>query len=94
MVEGLLRDLLGLPVIVALGLIAQMDAIADSHCAALVEQHESILQGLEQFGEPYVIKLHPDAKPAAIYTPRRVPFPLRSQVKKELDRMISVGVIS
>ena len=78
----------------ALGLIARMDAITDPHCTALVEQYESIFQGLRQFGEPYVIKLRPDAKPAAIYTPRRVPFPLRSQVKKELDRMISLGVIS
>ena len=45
-VEGLSRDLLGLPAIMALGLIARMDAIIDPHCAALVEQYESIFQGL------------------------------------------------
>ena len=94
-VEGLSRDLLGLPAITALGLIARTDAIADSHfSAAIVERYESIFQGLGRFGEPYTIKLRPDAKPVAIYTPRRVPFPLRSQVKEELARMEALGVIS
>ena len=66
----------------------------DSHCAALMERYESVFQGLGQFGEPYTIRLRPDAKPVCIYTPRRVPFPLRSRVKDELDRMMSMGVIS
>ena len=94
-VEGLSRDLLGLPAITALGLIARTDAIVDSHfSAAIVERYESIFQGLGHFGEPYTIKLRPDAKPVAIYTPRRVPFPLRSQVKEKLARMEALGVIS
>ena len=93
-IEGLSKDLLSLPAIIALGLIAWTDAIVDSYCAALMERYESVFQGLGQFGEPYTIRLRPDAKPVSIYIPRRVPFPLRSRVKDELNRMMSLGVIS
>ena len=35
-----------------------------------------------------------DANPYCLYTPRRIPFALRKQVKEELQRMESLGVIS
>ena len=45
-------------------------------------------------GEPYEIRLKPEAQPFALYTPRNVPLPLRQKVKEELSRMQSLGVIS
>lgn len=54
----------------------------------------TVSKGLGSFGEPYTINLSPDAKPYALFTPRRVPFSLRSQVREELNRMETLGVIS
>ena len=42
----------------------------------------------------YEIKLKPDSQPFALHTPRRIPIPLFSKVKMELDRMQELGVIS
>jgi len=33
--------------------------------------------------EHYTIKLKPDAKPYALFTPRHIPIPLRSEVRNE-----------
>ena len=38
--------------------------------------------------------MKPGAKPFFLYTPRRVPLPLRQKVEDELNRMESMGVIS
>ena len=42
----------------------------------------------------YTIKIKPNAKPHALYTPRNVPLPLRAKVQTELMRMESMGMIS
>ena len=38
--------------------------------------------------------LYPDAKPFALFVPRRVPLPLMDKIKAELTRMEKLGVIS
>ena len=43
---------------------------------------------------PYTIKWKDGASPVALTVPRRVPYPLLSKVKTELDRMVEQGVIS
>ena len=42
----------------------------------------------------YQIALKPECKPVCIYTPRRVPLPLREKTKSKLEEMVRQGVIS
>ena len=44
-------------------------------------------------GELFSIKLQPDTTPICVNTPRRVPFPQRSALKAQLDKLHPQGVI-
>ena len=44
--------------------------------------------------QPVKIELKEDAEPYSISVPRRVPIPLLPKVEKELDRMLSQGIIA
>ena len=92
-VKGLRTNLLGLPAITALNLAARLDSVED-YRAKVLATYPVVFTGLGNLGEPYTIELKPDARPHASYTPRRVPYPLRDKVKKELERMETIGVIS
>ena len=91
--KGLRTNLLGLPAITALNLAARLDSVED-YRAKVLATYPDVFTGLGNLGEPYKIELKPDARPHAIYTPRRVPYPLRDKVKKELERMETIGVVS
>ena len=90
MVKGMQNNLLGLPAIKALEMLAKVEAIQKT----ILEHYQSLFTGLGTLKEEYKIELKPNAKPFALYTPRTVPFPLREKVQKELARMESLGVIS
>ncbi len=86
---------MGLPAITALGLVKQVDTSISQEChSEIVNQYPSVFTGLGTWGEEYKIQLREDATPFALFTPRRVPFPLREKVRKELERMEQLGVIS
>ena len=89
-VKGIQNNLLGLPAIKALKMLAKVETIQKT----ILEQYPSLFTGLGTLSGEYKIELKPDAKPFALYTPRNVPFPLREKVQKELGRMESLGVIS
>ena len=99
-VEGLKTNLLGLPSISALNLAVRVD----SNCTDPPSEPETeqtvcrkfpkVFQGLGNLGKEYHIQLQPDSQPHALFTPRRVPLPLRQKVTKELDQMEKEGVIS
>ena len=76
-VEDLTRNLLGLPAIVALGLIARVDNTEDvaNNTTTLQDAYPKVFQGLREFGDPCSIKLIPNAVPHAIFTLRRIPIP-------------------
>ncbi len=82
-VRGLKRNLLGLPAITALNLAARLDSTID-YKTLIEESFPSIFQGLGNLGEPYEIKLQPDAKPYALYTPRMCPYEGERRSEKEL----------
>ena len=91
-VQGLKSDLLGLPAITALNLAVQVDATTRD--TELKQKFQAVFHGLGNLGEAYEIKSKPDAKPRALFAPRRVSLPLRNKVLEELNRMESIGVIS
>ena len=91
-VKGLKRNLLGLPAITALELIARVDSLMDQ--TEIMALFPKVFTGLGDLGEPYQISLKEDAVPYALCTPRRVPLALRGRVKAELDKMEAQGVNS
>ena len=95
-VKGLKSNLLGLPAIQALQLLtARLGTVQEqSYRDKIISEYPGIFQGLGTLGEPYEIDIDPEAKPYAIFSPRRVPYPLQNKVKEELCRMESMGVIS
>ena len=92
-VRGLKSNLLGLPAITMLQLINWISATQIDD-ASIENKYPELFSGLENLGEPYVIKLKKDAVPYSLFTPRNVPLPLRGKVQEELLRMEAAGVIS
>ena len=95
-VRDLKSNLLGLPAITSLGLVARVATTETSEpkIQSYQERFPELFQGLGNLGEPYEIHLKPGATPHCIYTPRHVPLPLRDKVKQELDKMEAMGVIT
>ena len=100
-VEGLRRNLLGLPAIIALNLLVRVDAsesvpsmMDEDIKTAVFKKFPSLFQGLGNLGEEFEIRLKPDAVPYSLFSPRHVPLPLKPKVQEELNRMESIGVIS
>ena len=89
-VMGLRNNLLGLPAIRQLQLLPEVNTVQKS----IPDQYLELFTGLGSIKESYKIKMKPDAKPYALFTPRHVPLPLRIKVQAELKRMETLGVIS
>ena len=92
--QTLTSNLLGLPAIVALQLLTRVDSLKETPKESIINQYPKLFEGLGSFEGDFTIHLKPDAQPHSIFTPRNVPIPLRTKVKKELDRMETLGVIS
>ena len=85
--------ILGLPAITALQLLTKVDSVQTKN---VQQSFLKLFRGLGTLKGDYQMQLKPDAKPYALYTARNVPIPcpLRGKVKKELERMEKLGVIS
>ena len=92
-IKQLKHNLLGLPAIKELQLLAQIDHISLNH-SSIINKFPKLFTGLGTFKKDFEITIKSDAKPFAIHTPRKVPLPLRQKVQDELARMESLGVIS
>ena len=73
-------------------LLKGVDSVKEEQ--SVLEHFSSIFEGLGKFEGDYTVKLQDNAKPFAVITPRRVPIPLLETVRKELDRIEKMGVIS
>ena len=96
-VRGLKNNLLGLPAITALNVARRLDEMVNTaplEADGIRKRFPSLFARLGNLGDDYEIKLKPDAVPHALYTPRRIPIPLRAKVSEELNRMGAMGVIS
>ena len=82
-IRQLKNNLLGLPAIKALNLLAMVESVEDE----IPTKYSSLFTGLGTFPETYT-------HPYALFTPRNIPIPLRQKVQDELKRMESLGVIS
>ena len=90
-VKDLKVNLLGLPAIVSLHLLSQVDSTTIEHPTAehIQQRFPSLFQGLGNLGGEYTIKMQNDVRPCALFTRRNVPIPLRTKVKDELNRIRS-----
>ena len=91
-VRNLKTNLLGLPAMMALEMVARLDTVTRTD--EIFNQYSSLFAGLGNLGEPYDIQLQPGAKPHALFVSRNIPLPQRPQVQKELQRMETLKVIS
>ena len=92
-IDNLRVNLLGLPCIIALNLVSRIDSTTN-YTAMIEEKFLSLFRGLGTLGNPYTIKLKPDAKPKALFTARKLPLRLRDAVETELKSMETNGIIS
>ena len=93
-VQHLKHNLLGLPTIRALHLLAAIDNVEADPASSIKQQFPSLFTGLGTLQGDYEIKLKPDAKPFSLGTARNIPLLLRDKVKQELSNMEAQGVIS
>lgn len=81
-VPGLKFSLLGRPAIQALGLVARVDTVALDSVERVKEQFPTQFKGLGKMEGEYKIGLASALSSFSISTPRRIPLPLMSKVKK------------
>ena len=87
-VEDLFTPLLGQPAIEALGLIQRIALIQGKiQLHDIMQEFPKLFTGLGKLEGEYSIKLNDDTEPFALNAPHRVPVPLMTAVKEELERM-------
>ena len=70
-----------------------MDFVIDAQ-QQIITQYPQLFVGLSSMRDPYTIRIKPDAQPYSVFAPRRIPLPLLSKVKKEIDRLLRPEVIA
>ena len=80
-VKGMQNNLLGLPAIKALEMLAKVEAIQKT----ILEQYPSLFTGLGTLKGEYKIELKPNAKPFALYTPTDRPLPTKREGPERTD---------
>ena len=86
------KALLGKPAIEALNLVARVNTVNRSE--AISSKYPALFTGLGLLEGEYQIQLRGNTTPFALTAPRQVALPLLPTVKRELERMEELGVIS
>ena len=90
-VRDLKHPLLGKPAIEALSLISFVNVVDRKE--QIVKKFSKLFDGLGKLDTEYHIELEEGAVPYAVHTARRIALPLLPKVKKELERLQTLGVI-
>ena len=90
-IEHLTQPLLGKPAIEKLGLVQFADSIETAE--RWIANYPMLFSGLGLMKSKCAIKLRGSVEPFALPVPRRVAAARRAPLRKELDRMIGLGVI-
>ena len=93
-VKGLEKPLLSRQASQSLNLINKIDALScQEYKSNIVNQYPDLFKGLGEIPGEYEIKLIENPNTFALTTPRKVPLPLLSKTKLEIERMLEMGVI-
>ena len=94
--KGQKYSLLSRSACVKLGIISRIDkvAVAKAEKVDFKEEFPKLFKGLGNLKTTYNITVKTDANPVCIHAPRKIPHPLQSKVKDEIDRLLKQGVIS
>ena len=84
---------MGRPAIEKLGLLSRVNNIEEKS-STVMSEFPKLFKGLGSLEGEYRIELKPNATPFALSTPRRVAIPLMWKVKKELEAMEKMGIIT
>ena len=76
-IKELQHNLLGLQAIQALKLLTQVNTLEKT---PIPQQFPALFTGLSTIQDSFEIKIKPDAKLFALFTPRNVPIPLHKKV--------------
>jgi hypothetical protein len=100
-VKDLRNPLLGKSACVSLNLLGKINEVENSKAPEeskykqqIIGQYPKLFKGLGELEGEYEIKLKELPEPFALNVPRKVPFPLLDTTKKEIERMLKIGVIS
>ena len=92
-VKGLERPLLSRQASQSLNLINKIDALSfQEYKSKIVNQYPDLFKGLGEIPGEYEIKLIENPSSFALTTPRKLPLPLLSKTKLEIERMLEMGV--
>ena len=103
-VEGLERPLLSRHASSSLNLIQKVkeissktklpNSVVQNTKQQILNKYPKHFEGLGELNGEYSIMIKPNAEPYALNVPRKVPLPLLDKTKRELEKMLDMGVIS
>ena len=91
-VEHCVSTLIGLPTCSTLGVLRRVDGVSSNH-KHIFDEFADVFKGLGCYPHDHHIVTDPSVSPV-IHPPRRVPLSIQPKLKRQLDNMERLGVIS